>query len=82
MMKSAVILVSLFVTGEPLMRAVRGDPSTSVPLCYGGSGSGETVDVRMDSFAAETGTIDRTGSSLGSISKQWAGYHPGLERLR
>ena len=82
MMKSAVVLVSLFVTGEPLMRAVRGDPSTSMPLCYGGSDSGETVDVRMDSFAAETETIDRTGSSLGSTSKQGAGYHRGLERLR
>ena len=48
---------------------------------YSGFDLGETVDVRMDSFAGETETVDRTGKGLGSISKLWAGDHRGLERL-
>ena len=68
--------------GESLTRTVRGDPSTSMPLYYGGSDSGGTADVRMDSFTGKAETIDATGSGLRSISKQWPGYHRGLERIR
>ena len=36
--------------------------------CYSGSDLGETVDVKVDSFAGEAGIIDATGSGLESIS--------------
>merc|ERR1711916_369628 len=44
------------------------DPSASVPFCYSGADLGETVDVKVDSFTNEAGTIDITGSGLESIS--------------
>ena len=75
------MFVSLLVTGESLTCTGSDDLPTSVPFYYRDSDSGETVDVRMYSFAGETQTIDRTGSGLGSISEQWAGYHRGPGRL-
>ena len=33
---------------------------------------GETVDVRMDSFAGETETIDKTGSGLLDVEGDWS----------
>ena len=39
-----------------------------MPFCNSGSDLGETVDVKVDSFASEAGTIDVTGSGLESIS--------------
>ena len=39
-----------------------------MPFCYSGADFGETVDVKVDSFANEAGTIDITGSGLESIS--------------
>ena len=75
------MFVSLLVTGESLTCTGSDDLPTSVPFCYRDSDSGEMVDVRMSSFAGETQTIDRTGSGLGSVSEQWAGYHRGPGRL-
>jgi len=68
MMKGTVMFASLLVTGESLTCTGSDDPSASVPFCYSGSDLGETVDVKVDSFASEAGTIDVTGSGLESIS--------------
>ena len=67
-MKGTVMFASLLVTGESLKCTGSDDPSTSVPFCYSGSDLGETVDVKVDSFAGEAGIIDATGSGLESIS--------------
>jgi prophage tail gpP-like protein len=68
MMKGSVIFASLIVTGESLTCTGSDDPSASVPFCYSGADLGETVDVKVDSFTNEAGTIDITGSGLESIS--------------
>ena len=60
-------MFSLLVTGESLTCTGSDDLSNSVPFYYHDSDSGKTVDVRMDNFAGETGTIDVTGSGLESI---------------
>ena len=44
------------------------DPSASVAFYHRGSDLGETVDVKMDSFAGEGETIDVTGSGLSKVS--------------
>merc|ERR1712012_1014524 len=62
------IFASLIVTGESLTCTGSDDPSASVPFCYSGAALGETVDVKVDSFTNEAGTIDITGSGLESIS--------------
>ena len=67
-MKSATLFDSLFIMDETLMRTGSGDPSTSVPFFYDGSDFRETVDVKTESFAIETGITDMTGSGLESIS--------------
>ena len=56
------------VTGESLTCTGSNDPSTSVPFCYSDPDLGGTVDVQMDSFAIQAGTIDVTGSGFESIS--------------
>ena len=61
------MFVSLLVTGESPTCTISDDLPTSVLFYYCGSDSGETVDVRMDSFAGETGTIDVVGSGLENI---------------
>ena len=66
MMKGTVMFVSLLVTGESLTCTGSDNPSASVPFCCSGSDLGETVDVKVDSFASEAGTIDVTGSGLES----------------
>ena len=88
-MKGTVMFASLLVTGESLTCTESDDPSASVPFCYSGSDLGETVDVKVDSFGSEAGTIDVTGSGprkyllFGEvIHQEWAGSHGGLERLR
>ena len=48
--------------GESLTCTEIDDPSASVAFHYTGSDSGETVDVKMDSFVGEAETIDATGS--------------------
>ena len=39
-----------------------------MPFFFSGSDLGETVDVKVDSFASEAGTTDVAGSGLESIS--------------
>ena len=66
--KSSAMFVSLLVTGESLAWTRSDDLPTSVPFYCRDSDSGETVDVRMDSLAGETETIDETGSEYYPIA--------------
>ena len=66
-MKSSTISVSLLITGESLMCTGSDDLPTSVPFYYLDSDSGETIGVRVDSFAGESEIVDVTGSDLESI---------------
>ena len=68
MMKSTVILVSLFVMSEPLICTGCDDLPTSVPFHYDGSDLREMVDVKTDSFALDTGITDVSGNDLESNS--------------
>jgi len=45
-----------------------GDPPAATPYCYSGGELGETVSVKVTSFAAEKGTFDVTGSGIEKIN--------------
>ena len=45
-----------------------GGPPGAAPSCYTGSKLSETVNLKVDTFASETGSFDFTGSVLESIS--------------
>ena len=44
-----------------------GDPPSATPFCYTGSKLGETVNLKVNTFASEAGSFDLTGSGLESI---------------
>ena len=60
MLKSSAMFFPLLVTGESLTCTGSDDLSISVPFCCG-SDSGETVDVKIDSFAGELRQSTRLG---------------------
>ena len=84
MMNGTMIFASLLVTGKTLMCTRSADSLASVACYYSGSDSGETVEVKLESFAREAGTIDVTGSGLEIIpclgevlDQEWTGSCSG-----
>ena len=45
-----------------------GDPPSAAPFCYTGSKLGETVNLKVNTFASEAGSFDLMGNGLESIS--------------
>ena len=62
------MFVSLLVTGESMTCTESDDLPTSVPFYCRDSGSGETVDVKMDNFAGKTETNDVTQTMFGPVT--------------
>mmetsp|Transcript_3172 Transcript_3172/g.7130 ORF Transcript_3172/g.7130 Transcript_3172/m.7130 type:complete len:144 (+) Transcript_3172:91-522(+) len=69
----ALILVSALAPGavahgQAVNCTGSADPTGTVPYCFCGGQLGETVSLKVTSFASEKGTVDVSGSGLETIA--------------